>query len=121
MAIGELLNRQKSTEKFVRLSKLSPLAKREAMTGLAFIAPWIVGFLVFTLIPMVASLVFSFTNLQLVMNEPVQWNNFANYMTMLKIPRWGILAGGAQVWFDLPPRGHSHPAAAGAADEQPPP
>lgn len=89
MAIGELLNRQKNTEKMARLSKLSPLAKREALHGYAFIAPWIVGFLVFTLIPMGASLVFSFTNLQLVMDGPLQWNNFANYITLLKDPQVG--------------------------------
>ena len=63
MAIGELLNRKKSTEKFVRLGQLSPLARREALTGLAFISPWIIGFLAFTLIPMIVSLVFSFSNL----------------------------------------------------------
>ncbi|MEA5078213.1 MAG: sugar ABC transporter permease [Anaerolineaceae bacterium] len=87
MAIGELLNRPKNTEKMARLSKLSPLARHEALTGYAFIAPWIIGFLVFTLVPMGASLVFSFTNLQLVMSEPLQWNNFANYITLFKDPQ----------------------------------
>ena len=89
MAIGELLNRKKSTEKFVRLGQLSPLARREALTGLAFISPWIIGFLAFTLIPMIASLVFSFTNLKLGMDAPVQWNNFENYKTLLIDPQVG--------------------------------
>lgn len=89
MAIGELLNRKKSTDKFVRLSKLTPLARREALTGLAFISPWIIGFLAFTLIPMIASLVFSFTNLRLGMDAPVQWNNFENYKTLLIDPQVG--------------------------------
>ena len=89
MAIGELLNRKKSTEKFVRLSKLTPLARREAFTGLAFISPWIVGFLVFTLIPMIASLVFSFTNLRLGTSESLQWNNFENYKTLIMDPQVG--------------------------------
>lgn len=89
MALGELLNREKPREKFVRLGKLSPLARREALTGLAFISPWLVGFLAFTLIPMVASLWFSFTDLQLVMDTPPQWNHFANYATLLKDPQVG--------------------------------
>jgi multiple sugar transport system permease protein len=42
----------------VRLS----ISQREALTGLAFIGPWIFGFLVFTLVPMVASLFLSFTD-----------------------------------------------------------
>lgn len=89
MAIGELLNRPKTREKFVPLRKLSPNARREALTGLAFISPWIVGFLVFTIIPMIASLVFSFTNLQLVQETPLQWNNFENYTTMASDPQVG--------------------------------
>jgi multiple sugar transport system permease protein len=89
MAIGELLNREKSTEKLVRLSKLTPLARREALTGLAFISPWIIGFLAFTLIPMIASLVFSLTNLRLGMDRPVQWNNFENYKTLFIDPQVG--------------------------------
>ena len=89
MAIGELLNRKKSTEKMLRFSKLSKLARREALTGLAFISPWIIGFLVFTLIPMIASLAFSLTNLRLDMNVPVQWNNFENYKKLLIDPQVG--------------------------------
>ena len=89
MAIGELLERPKSREKFVPLRKLSPNARREALTGLAFISPWIIGFLVFTIIPMIASLVFSFTNLQLVQETPLQWNNFENYTTLAKDPQVG--------------------------------
>jgi multiple sugar transport system permease protein len=36
------------------------LQRREAITGLVWISPWLVGFAVFTLIPMIASLVLSF-------------------------------------------------------------
>lgn len=82
MAIGELLNRPRKREKYIPFRKLSPLARREALQGLMFVSPWIIGFLAFTVIPMIASLVFSFTNLQLTMDVPVQWNNFDNYRTM---------------------------------------
>lgn len=41
-------------------------ARREALTFFAFISPWIVGFVVFIAVPMIASLSFSFTD----------WNSF---------------------------------------------
>jgi multiple sugar transport system permease protein len=44
---------------------MSPLARREARWGLLFISPWVIGFLLFTLLPMLATLVFTFTNLTL--------------------------------------------------------
>ena len=34
----------------IQFTKLSPSARREARLGLLFISPWIIGFLVFTLI-----------------------------------------------------------------------
>ncbi len=89
MAIGELLNRQNTPKQTVRIGKLSPLARREALTGLAFIAPWLIGFLVFTLIPMIASFIFSLTDLRLGMDHPAQWNNFENYKTLLIDPQVG--------------------------------
>ena len=42
-----------------------PLARREARWGLLFISPWIIGFLAFTLLPMLATLAFTLTNLTL--------------------------------------------------------
>jgi len=58
----------------------SRLRRRETLQFYAFISPWIIGFLVFTAVPMVASLVISFTN----------WNSlktpdfvgFANYVKL---------------------------------------
>ncbi len=57
----------------IRFTKLSPSARREARLGFLFISPWIIGFLAFTLIPLVASLVFSFTNLTLTQEEPLKF------------------------------------------------
>ncbi|GAB3615509.1 sugar ABC transporter permease [Okibacterium endophyticum] len=53
--------------------------KREAIAGYLFIAPWIVGFLVFTLGAMVYSLVISFSNYNLATNTatPVGFDNYA--------------------------------------------
>jgi ABC-type sugar transport system permease subunit len=89
MALGELLNHEKPKEKLVLVSKLSPLAKREARNGYTFILPWIIGFLIFTLAPMIASLVFSLTNIQLTMSGPLQWNHFKNYITLFSDPEIG--------------------------------
>jgi ABC-type sugar transport system permease subunit len=55
------------------------LARREALWGMLFLSPWIVGFLVFTLFPMVATLGFTFTNINLAQEEPLRFVGLANY------------------------------------------
>ena len=55
------------------------LARREALWGFAFLSPWIVGFLALTLIPMVATLGFTFTNIDLAQNEPIRFVGLDNY------------------------------------------
>lgn len=40
------------------------LARREALAGYAFIIPWVIGFLIFTIGPMLSSLYFSVHRLQ---------------------------------------------------------
>ena len=68
------------------------LARREARWGYIFLSPWIVGFLAFTLIPMVATLVFSFTNIKLTSSEPVRFVGLSNWQALLADP---------QVWSSL--------------------
>jgi ABC-type sugar transport system permease subunit len=75
-----------------RLRQLSPLARREARWGVIFIAPWIVGFLAFTLIPMVATFVSTFTNINLDQKEPLRFVGLDNYAT---------LVGDGQAWESL--------------------
>ncbi len=65
----------------IQFKKLSPLARREARTGLLFLSPWIIGFLAFTLIPLIASLIFSFTNITLTQEQPLQ-ATLENYQTL---------------------------------------
>ena len=57
--------------------RLSRRQKRAALCGYLFAAPWIIGFLVFTLYPMGSSLYYSFTNYDLA-NTP-EWIGFINY------------------------------------------
>ena len=58
---------------------------RETRAAFAFLAPWIVGFLVFTFGPMIWSLVLSFTNYNLV--DPPKNVGFKNYQRMFDDPR----------------------------------
>ena len=75
-----------------RRSKLSPLARREARWGLIFISPWLIGFFLFTLLPTVATLVFSFTNINLSSSAPFAFVGLKNYLD---------LVADAQVWASL--------------------
>jgi multiple sugar transport system permease protein len=71
---------------------MSPLARREARQGLLFISPWIIGFLAFTLLPMIATFAFTFMNVTLRQQEPIRFVGLDNYAT---------LAGDIQVWSSL--------------------
>ena len=62
-----------------RMKKMTPLARREARQGLLFISPWIFGFLAFTAFPMLFTLFFSFSNVQLDQQEPLRLVGFDNY------------------------------------------
>ncbi|GIF76430.1 carbohydrate ABC transporter permease [Asanoa siamensis] len=60
------------------------LARREARWGVLFLAPWLVGFLVFYAGPMVASLWLSFTDYDIV--NPPRFVGLDNYRQMLADP-----------------------------------
>ena len=63
--------------------RFSGLAWRRARWGYVFIAPWIIGFVAFTAIPMIATLVFTFTNVNLTQREPLRFVGLKNYETLL--------------------------------------
>ncbi|HHE72576.1 MAG TPA: sugar ABC transporter permease [Chloroflexi bacterium] len=65
--------------------------RRSLVTGLLFISPWILGFLLFNVYPMVKSLVMSFTEWHLRM--PSVWIGLTNYTDLLQDRRfWTSLA-----------------------------
>ena len=69
------------------------LARREALWGLAFISPWLIGFLFLTLAPMIATFVFTFTNINLIQDRPLQFVGLDNYADLLGDARtWDALA-----------------------------
>jgi len=63
---------------------LSKALKREAGIGILFASPWIVGFLVFTLYPILSSLFYSFTNYN-TFNSP-KWIGLNNFIAIFKNP-----------------------------------
>jgi multiple sugar transport system permease protein len=66
-----------------RLFKMT-MRRREAIMGYVFLTPWIVGFLVFLVGPMIASLYLSLTQYKLI-HAPV-WIGFGNYQRMFTDP-----------------------------------
>jgi ABC-type sugar transport system permease subunit len=61
-------------------------SRREAAWGWAFISPWIVGFVLFTAIPMAMALYFSLTDFDLRRPNDVQFVGLANYEQILRDP-----------------------------------
>jgi len=71
------------------LRNMQPRAKRAFRWGLFFISPWLIGFSVFTLIPMVATFVFTFLNLRITdgLMNPLTFVGLQNYQTLVKDPQ----------------------------------
>ena len=57
--------------------ELSPNRRKEAIAGYLFISPWLIGFIVFFVGPIIASFILSFTSWNIV-GTP-QWIGLANY------------------------------------------
>src|SRR5579859_4010731 len=56
-------------------------ARRNLIAGIIFASPWIVGFCLFTLYPLVSSLYYSFTNYDIL--QPPRLIGLENYKTLL--------------------------------------
>jgi len=59
---------------------MSPRERREALAGYISISPWLFGFLLFTLGPVLASIYFSLT--QWTITRPPEWIGLGNYLRM---------------------------------------
>ncbi|MCX7919345.1 MAG: extracellular solute-binding protein [bacterium] len=57
------------------------IGRQEAFTGLLFASPWLLGFLIFTIGPIVASIIFSFCEYDVL--HPAKWVGFDNYLNLL--------------------------------------
>lgn len=59
------------------------LRRREGLIGLLFLSPWILGFVLLKLAPIVASLVFSFTDFYMLTPEEISFIGLENYLRVL--------------------------------------
>ena len=63
-----------------RMPKWSKQERRNFRTGMLFLSPWLIGFLTFTLYPMVASFIYSFSIYH--SKRPLEWVGLENYANL---------------------------------------
>jgi len=76
--------------------------RRSIITGLLFISPWLVGFLIFTLYPVIASAYLSFTDYRVL--APPRWVGLGNYRDLFADHDyfWPSLGDTAFMFLELP-------------------
>ena len=62
-------------------NKISRTEKNNRIQFFLYISPWLIGFSAFTIVPLIISLIFSFTNVRMVdvSTEPLEFIGFKNY------------------------------------------
>ena len=65
-------------------NKTSIETQYKRLIGLMLISPWLIGFIIFKLVPILSSLVFSFTDFPLLTPEETQYSGLNNYRFILK-------------------------------------
>ena len=69
-------------EKAPKKKKMRTYQQRQDRAGYGFMAPWIIGFAVFTFIPFIMTIYLSFTNVKsTIMGYDIQWTGVSNYYT----------------------------------------
>ena len=66
-----------------KLTGASHRKQENTFAGYLFASPWIVGFLIFVIVPMGFSLYWSFTDYRVISNQPANWVGFDNYTQLL--------------------------------------
>jgi multiple sugar transport system permease protein len=74
---------------------------REALVGLAFLSPWILGFILLKAMPILAALGFSFTNFRMLEPENTRFVGLANYARLLGDTNAGASLFGSIGYFAL--------------------
>jgi len=77
------------------------LRKYEATVGFLFLLPWLLGFLFFKAVPILAALGFSFTNFKMLEPEKTQFIGLANYLTFFRDSSAGASLFGSISYFIL--------------------
>jgi ABC-type sugar transport system permease subunit len=81
--LSEFNQTRRSTSEWRFITRMSPLAWREARWGLFFISPWLIGFCLFYLAPMVISAGFSVLDFTLSNPEATTFIGLGNWQRML--------------------------------------
>jgi len=91
----EQLNQLPKLPSIGTFRNMTPLARREMLVGLLFLSPWIIGFLGFTLLPVISTLVFSFVDLKITdgVNNPMRFVGLDNYIQYFKDPQVWSMGG----------------------------
>jgi len=72
------------TSKHMAMKKYKEFKRRDNINGFLFALPWIIGFICFSLIPLVTSLYYSFTDFNPV--KPAVWVGLKNFIYIFKDP-----------------------------------
>ena len=96
--IEQFSNFRKTLPSISSFRNLTPLARRELLQALMFLSPWFFGFLAFTLIPIIATLFFTFIELKITdgVLSPPKFVGFANYVQLFNDGQAGI---DPRTWF----------------------
>ena len=76
----ELASPTRITQPRVRRRRWSPGVRHDLINGLLFVSPWLIGLLIFTLYPLVASFYYSFTDYNIL--QPPKSVGVSNYVDM---------------------------------------
>jgi len=81
-------------------SRLSAAERHDELVGYLFASPWLLGFLLFTIYPLLASLYYSFTRYDLL--RPPVWLGAANYREIFATDRtFRLVMGNTLYWVGL--------------------
>ncbi len=70
------------------------MRRQEGLIGLLFISPWVLGFILLKLLPILAALALSFTDFRMLRPEEAKFIGITNYVRFLSdIGAWSSLAG----------------------------
>jgi ABC-type sugar transport system permease subunit len=84
-----------------KTNKHLSLRKYEATVGFLFLLPWLLGFLLFKAVPILAALGFSFTSFKMLEPENTHFIGLANYLTFFKDSSAGASLFGSISYFLL--------------------
>lgn len=70
--------------------KTSDLMRTQRIWGWIFLSPWLIGFVAFLLIPLLASIAFSFTDFELNKPDEIEFVGLQNYQKLLQDPLVGV-------------------------------